>query len=65
MPENTLDTPPPESTGGGWLGRLIAFVIGAAVLGSGVYLSYYWLTHRPKARRRPPSAWRVSSRPSP
>jgi len=36
------------------LGRVMRLLLVLALLGAGGYACYYWLTHRPKTRRRPP-----------
>jgi multidrug efflux pump subunit AcrA (membrane-fusion protein) len=39
-----------------WVGRAARVVLVAAVLAAGAGISYYWLTHRPATKRRPPEA---------
>ena len=49
--------PAPEASAGlRWLGRLVRLLLVLAVLAAGGGVSYYWMTHRPKAHRRPPQA---------
>jgi len=39
-----------------WLGRIARLLLLVAVLAGGGGISFYWMTHRPKAKRRPPQA---------
>ena len=48
--------PPPASAGMRWLSRAVRVLIVLAILGAGAWAAWYWLTHEPKARRKPPEA---------
>jgi len=39
-----------------WLGRVVKVLVAGVILAAGGAVSYYWLTHRPTARRRPPES---------
>ena len=39
-----------------WLGRIVRLLLVVAVLAVGGGISFYWMTHKPKAERRPPQA---------
>ncbi len=39
-----------------WLSRAVRLLLVLAILGAGAGAAWYWLTHKPKARRKPPQA---------
>ncbi len=39
-----------------WLGRGFRFLLVLVILAVAIGISYYWMTHKPKATRRPPEA---------
>ena len=57
-PEAPRSPGPPAGAGAsapsGWLGRVLRLLLVVGILAVGGAISYYWLTHRPAAKRRPP-----------
>jgi RND family efflux transporter MFP subunit len=60
----TVETDPTPEAGGTpeapsrttrWLSRAVRLLIVLAILGGGATAAWYWLTHKPKARREPPA----------
>lgn len=47
-------TPPADSAVLRWVGRFVRILLVLAFLAAGAGAGHYWLTHRPKAKRRPP-----------
>jgi len=47
--------PAPPSASVRWLSRAVRVLIVLAILGAGSGAGYYYLTHKPKARRKPPA----------
>ena len=61
MAGEKVQTPASPARGAGatsaaqiWLRRVVRVLLGGLILAAGGAISYYWLTHRPTARRRPP-----------
>jgi len=46
--------PPAAPTALTWVGRGVRVLLVLVILGAGGWVSHYWLTHRPAAKRRPP-----------
>jgi len=48
--------PAPPSAAMRWLSRAARALLVLAILGAGAGAAVYWITHKPKARRKPPEA---------